>query len=185
MSDELIQRVARKVQKAKISVFSSLDEVISAGYSPCGCGLVLRAADDGSTEVWAIEAAGDGNLTVIRRDDLGYDPELRSVSIEKKVVAVEKGTVRVPGYGVGKRVGTSADGGVIVEFYSGTDDAKRVVFSADVVEEIRPRTKVAIRLAAKNPETTSLKEYAEQYYVQAYGEEYGKKLAETFGDLLP
>jgi hypothetical protein len=184
MSD-VIERVAMRVKQAKTEIFGSVQDITRAGYLLCGCGLALRAAEGGATEVWAIEPSGDGAFTLVRRDDLGYEPELRSAKIEKKVIAAERGAVSVPGYGVGKRVGTSKDGGVIVEFQGPDGDAKRFVFSADVVQDIKPTTKVSVRLAARNPEKTSLIDYAEQYYIQAYGAEYGKELAKTFGALLP
>jgi hypothetical protein len=181
---ETMKATLSRIATLREVIYPTLEDAKRAGFKSIGCGLLLRAAASGNTEVWAIEPREDGQLQLLIRSDVGYDPELRSATIERKIIAAEKDAVDTP-YGRGKLLGKTKDGDPIV-MISSKGKEQRYVFPKDKVTAVGDQAITSVRLQAKDPSDTSVKDYVEQMLFSMYGDkEYAKKLAETFGETQP
>jgi hypothetical protein len=184
LSQKVMQSMISRIAASKEVIYPTLEACEKAGFLSVGTGLLLRAGSGAATEVWDISPTEDGQLRLMLRSDLGYDPELRSAKIERKVYKAAQDAVETP-YGVGSLVGKTKEGSPIVAV-SVNGESKRFVLQASDVRPVPEQTRVSITLQAKDPEKTSTKEYLEQYYYSAYGsEDYAKELTKSFGDLWP
>jgi hypothetical protein len=184
LSQKSMQSMINRIAASQEVIYPTLDTCQKAGFLSVGTGLLLRAGSGATTEVWDISPTPDGQLRLMLRSDLGYDPELRSAKIERKVHKAAKNAVVTP-YGEGFLLGKTKEGSPIVAV-TVQGEPKRFVLQASEVQPIQDQTRVAITLEAKDPEKTNTKTYLEQYYYSAYGsEEYSKELTKSFGDLWP
>lgn len=179
-----VQSMLNRLAAAKDLIYPDLESCERAGFVSVGTGLLLRAGAGAVTEVWSIEPTQDGQIQLFLRSDLGYDPELRSATIERKVIKASKASVDTP-YGPGTLVQTTDAGNPVVAF-SVDGQTTRYILNASDVKPMQDQAKVSITLQAKDPEKTSTATYLQQYYYEMYGSEaYAKELASSFGDLWP
>lgn len=182
-SGRLLGGIARKVSAASRLIYSSLGDIRKDGFLIEKAGLALRAAAHGDTEVWSIEPTLDNQFQMVLRSDLDYDPELRSIRIDRKVVASEKDLVDTP-YGVGKQVGKSKNGGVIVEFTRDGSTPRRYILDEKTVKAHAASAHITVTAEAKSPAKTPIQEMLKQYYRAIYGDSYADELTSTFGELI-
>lgn len=183
-SQSHVQGMLHRLAASQDLIYPDLDACKAAGFISVGTGLLLRAGAKASTEVWSIEPTSEGQLKLLLRSDLGYDPELRSATIERRVIAAKKDAVDTP-YGQGVVVSKTKEGSPVVAF-SNNGRNERFILNASDVKPVKDEVRTAVVLEAKDPENTSSATYLQQYFYEAYGSDtYASELTKTFGDLWP
>lgn len=180
-----VNQFKKKYQDLGNLFFPTVEAIKASGFKSMGAGLFVKATDNGRSQVWQMSPTDDGDIRLTSREDFGYNPEICSLAVTKKVCASAPNQVMTE-YGQGTLVGDNGDGFSVVAINKNGEE-KRWVLKSESIKPVPPEVKINAKAEPMIPSDTPLRVYETQHKVMAsltkeQKAEAKKYFTEAYGD---